>query len=78
MPSGDVYQSAFFLFVMWHLGADLKILVIFTLLVCLGRVYFMCHWVLDTVVGTILGLLTGYAYIHWIYGFLLPILVWIE
>jgi membrane-associated phospholipid phosphatase len=60
---------------MHFLGVPWQYLVIFHVLVCLGRVYFMCHWVLDTVVSTILG--TGIAkiiiYLK-IIGFFKPIL----
>lgn len=60
MPSGDAIQSALFVNYLYFLGVPIHYLVLFHIGVCLGRVYYMCHWVLDTVVSTILG--TGIAY----------------
>jgi putative flippase GtrA len=61
MPSGDAIQSALFTNYLCLLGVPAPYLIIFHIGVCLGRVYYMCHWVLDTVVSTILG--TAIAYV---------------
>jgi membrane-associated phospholipid phosphatase len=55
MPSGDAIQSALFIIYLYYLGVPGVILVIFHIGVCLGRVYYMCHWLMDTIVSTILG-----------------------
>lgn len=55
MPSGDSIQAALFVVFLYQLGADPLFLVLFHLGVCLGRVYYMCHWVADTIVASILG-----------------------
>ena len=59
MPSGDAIQSALFVTFLLSLGVPLPYLVVFHVGVCLGRVYFMCHWILDTLVASILGNLIG-------------------
>ena len=61
MPSGDSIQSALFTTYLYCLGVPALPLAIFHVGVCVGRVYYMCHWVLDTVVSTILGTAIGYA-----------------
>jgi len=55
MPSGDAIQSALFVVFLHHWGVPLHFLIIFHVGVCLGRVYYMCHWIADTVVASILG-----------------------
>lgn len=60
MPSGDAIQSALFVNYLHFLGVPWPLLLVFHIGVCLGRVYYMCHWILDTVMSTILG--TGIAY----------------
>ena len=57
MPSGDAIQSAFFVGYLYSLGVPIPYLVVFHIGVCLGRVYYMCHWICDTLISTILGLL---------------------
>jgi membrane-associated phospholipid phosphatase len=59
MPSGDAIQSALFAVFLLQLGADPIWVLLFHIGVCLGRVYYMCHWVADTLVATILGSLIG-------------------
>ena len=59
MPSGDAIQSALFVIFLGHLGIPTIYLFLFHVGVCLGRVYYMCHWIMDTVVATILGSLIG-------------------
>jgi hypothetical protein len=61
MPSGDSIQSALFTCFLYHLGIPAPYLIIFHVGVCLGRVYYMCHWVLDTVVASILGSAIAYS-----------------
>jgi hypothetical protein len=55
MPSGDAIQSALFAVFLLELGLDPIWVALFHLGVCLGRVYYMCHWVADTFVASILG-----------------------
>ena len=59
MPSGDAIQSALFVVFLGQLGVPTVYLCIFHVGVCLGRVYYMCHWIMDTVVATVLGSLIG-------------------
>ena len=59
MPSGDAIQSALFVVFLAHLGIPPLYLYFFHTGVCLGRVYYMCHWVMDTVVASLLGSLIG-------------------
>ena len=60
MPSGDAIQSAFFVTYLYLLGIQLPYLLVFHLGVCLGRVYYMCHWIGDTLVSTVLGTLLAF------------------
>ena len=60
MPSGDAIQSALFVTYLYFLNdQNVHYLILFHIGVCLGRVYFMCHWIMDTVVSTFLGGLIG-------------------
>ena len=61
MPSGDAIQSALFVCYLYYLGVPAHFLFVFHIGVCLGRVYYMCHWVMDTVVSTMLGIAIGFA-----------------
>ncbi len=61
MPSGDCIQSALFTGYLYSLGVPALPLAIFHIGVCLGRVYYMCHWVLDTAVATVLGFAIAYV-----------------
>ena len=54
MPSGDSAAGAYFL-ALYALVFSAWPLIFFIPLVCLGRVYVHCHWIVDTVVGAILG-----------------------
>lgn len=38
-----------------YLGVSPACLVLFHVGVCLGRVYYMCHWLMDTMASTVLG-----------------------
>lgn len=60
MPSGDSIQAALFAVFLYHLGVWPVLVVLFHVGVCLGRVYYMCHWVADTCVASILGGLIGH------------------
>jgi hypothetical protein len=60
MPSGDAIQSALFVTFLHYLGVPFHFLIIFHISVCLGRVYYMCHWFADTLIATFLG--CGIAY----------------
>ena len=55
MPSGDTVQSMFFSMVMvlWY-GADPGVMLLFHVLVAVSRVYFMCHWLGDTLAATLI------------------------
>lgn len=55
MPSGDTVQSMFFsmVMVMWY-GVDPGIMLVFHVLVAVSRVYFMCHWLGDTLAASII------------------------
>lgn len=64
MPSGDSIQSALFTCFLYSLGIPLPYLILFHFGVCLARVYYMCHWVLDTVVATILGSAIAYSLVR--------------
>ena len=59
MPSGDAFQSAVYVTFLYSLNINLPFLIGFHLLVCIGRVYYMCHWVADTMVSTLIGTLIG-------------------
>lgn len=55
MPSGDSFQSAVFVVFLSTLGVSTWLLVLFHVGVCIGRVYYMCHWIADTLVATMIG-----------------------
>jgi hypothetical protein len=55
MPSGDSIQAALFVVFLYQIGANPFFLILFHIGVCIGRVYYMCHWVADTFVASILG-----------------------
>jgi membrane-associated phospholipid phosphatase len=57
MPSGDAFQSALYVVFLHFLGLPLWGLVCFHVLVCVSRVYYMCHWVADTMVSSLIGVL---------------------
>lgn len=55
MPSGDAFQSAVFVVFLTTFNLPQLPLALFHLGVCLGRVYYMCHWLGDTIISTIIG-----------------------
>ena len=57
MPSGDAAAAAFFCGVYMVVFNHPWLLYLCLPLVALGRVYVHCHWIGDTVIGSILGLL---------------------
>jgi len=59
MPSGDAFQSAVFITFLCYLGINPLLLAFIHIGVCAGRVYYMCHWVSDTMVSTVFGILVG-------------------
>ncbi len=59
MPSGDAIQGALFTVFLLHLGIDPLYAILFHAAVCIGRVYYMCHWVADTLAATVLGVSIG-------------------
>lgn len=60
MPSGDAIQSALFICFLYYIKINIIYLIIFHIGVCLGRVYYMCHWIADTFIASILGGFIGY------------------
>lgn len=66
MPSGDAFQSGVLTYFLYDLGVPAEIACCFLILVCVSRVYYMCHWLLDTVVGAALGLLIGWLDVKFI------------
>jgi membrane-associated phospholipid phosphatase len=68
MPSGDTVQSMFFsmVMVMWY-GVDPGIMLIFHVLVAVSRVYFMCHWLGDTIAASIITYPIGLLFL-WIHS----------
>ena len=58
MPSGDSAACALFCYLM---AVQMRVQAIYLILplVCLGRVYYHCHWIGDTIVGSIIGTLWG-------------------
>jgi hypothetical protein len=63
MPSGDAIQSALFVVFLHYLNVPFVYLIIFHVGVCLGRVYYMCHWIADTVVASFLGVAIAYYFL---------------
>ena len=68
LPSGDSIQATNFALTLFFVAENyntyfseqsltclLPSMVLFVILVMLGRVYFMCHYILDTVLGVIMG-----------------------
>ena len=64
MPSGDSIQAALFVIFLYHLGVHPILIIIFHVGVCLGRVYYMCHWIGDTLVATVLGSFVGHLLLY--------------
>lgn len=66
MPSGDTVQSMFFsmVLVQWY-GLDPGVMLIFHVLVAVSRVYFMCHWLGDTIAATVIIYPVGILF-HWL------------
>lgn len=56
MPSGDACQAAVLSYFLFKMDISIYLIVIYQLGVCLSRIYFMCHWLGDVIIGTILGL----------------------
>lgn len=54
MPSGDSAQAALFCFLYATL-LDLPQVYLILPFVCLGRVYYQCHWIGDTIIGVLVG-----------------------
>ena len=60
-PSGDASAASFFTAIYIHIfGVNIWFMVISTVMVSLGRVYVFCHWIGDTVAGSILGTTVSY------------------
>ena len=60
MPSGDTAQGALWA-TLTMVFFGYKPIILFIPMVALGRVYFRCHWIGDTVVGSAIG--AGFAII---------------
>lgn len=63
MPSGDAAAATLLMSTYLFLFGNPWPLLIVVPLVSLGRVYVHCHWIGDTIVGTMLGL--ACAYLFW-------------
>ena len=59
MPSGDAFQSAVYVVFLSTFNFPFMALAGFHLAVCIGRVYYMCHWLADTMVSTVIGILVA-------------------
>ena len=57
MPSGDTFAASFFVGLYTNIFGAHWLLWICVPLVGLGRVYVHCHWIGDTIVGGILGVI---------------------
>lgn len=67
LPSGDSAQAAAFWVFMYLEGCSgLWLSVLFTLLTMFARVYYMCHYFLDTITGAALGAATCYYMRNWL------------
>lgn len=64
MPSGDAAACAFFCGIYWYIFGVHWYMYIALPLTSLGRVFTQCHWILDTVAGSILGL----AFVYFTYA----------
>jgi len=72
MPSGDAAAAAVFCF-LYAVLMQLPETYLILPMVCLGRVYYQCHWLGDTVVGSAIG--TIWAIIAFVYfGSLIPLM----
>ncbi|KRX02185.1 Phosphatidic acid phosphatase type 2/haloperoxidase [Pseudocohnilembus persalinus] len=82
MPSGDSAQGAVFATSFYFLLSEINalsefseyfeilyVLIIFSALVCLARVYFMCHYVGDTIIGASMSFFSTYL----IYQYVFPV-----
>jgi len=59
MPSGDSLQSAnFAIILLFYFNTNFGFFLI--PLVMFSRIYFFCHYILDTIVGSIMGLILSY------------------
>lgn len=60
MPSGDSMQSAnFAIIILFYFRSYTGFLLI--PFVMMGRIYYHCHYILDTIVGSIIGLVISYG-----------------
>ena len=60
MPSGDTYACAFFCGLYYYIFNAHWIIYLCVPMVALGRVYVHCHWIGDTIVGGIVGIISSY------------------
>ena len=61
MPSGDSAQAAIFWTIVWNLGVlPVWASVLLTVCTMFSRVYYMCHYFLDTFFGVLIGLISVY------------------
>jgi membrane-associated phospholipid phosphatase len=58
LPSGDSAACALMCFLYAHC---MHVYVIYLILplVCMGRIYYHCHWIGDTILGSIIGTIWG-------------------
>ena len=60
MPSGDTFICAWFLSCYFYVFGAHWLIFIMVIFVALGRVYVHCHWIGDTIIGSLMGMLFGY------------------
>jgi membrane-associated phospholipid phosphatase len=69
MPSGDTFAAAYFCVIYYYIFNAHPFIFVCIPLAALGRVYTHCHWLGDTLVGAILGLVTTYYSVLNLYVF---------
>ena len=58
-PSGDTIQAAHFAsFIYFTFGNTYWLFLI--PMTAFSRIYYQCHWINDTIIGALIGLITGY------------------
>ena len=75
MPSGDSSAAAVFCCIVAY-ELDMPWIYLVLPLVMMGRVYYHCHWVGDTVAGILVGTFWGILFISY-FDLLVPIFSWV-
>ena len=76
MPSGDSGAAAVFC-LQYAVLMQLPGVYVILPLVCLGRVYYQCHWIGDTVIGVIIGSFSAISTLI-VFDQIMPLLQWIS